>query len=179
MNESRVDVARARKDAACREGLNEAEFLDRLGEPAEAVMGRLSTPPAWMTTLARAYARAASSPQPGMPPGQAMSEFLGFVGPLIEQGQEHMHQGINEIINQYKFHQLDPDSVEALLLANLPGQLLRMVDRTLVLELNVARLQGTLPGETTEERFRSFVGACGGPRSPWPSSRSIPSWPAN
>ena len=32
-----------------------------------------------------------------------------------------------------------------------------MLDRTLVLELHVARLQGLLPGDTPAERFQSFL----------------------
>jgi len=32
-----------------------------------------------------------------------------------------------------------------------------MLSRTLVLELNVARLQGLLQGDTPEERFKSFL----------------------
>src|SRR5437764_13992984 len=35
--------------------------------------------------------------------------------------------------------------------------MLPLLSRTLVLELNVARLQGLLPGETPQERFAAFV----------------------
>ncbi len=40
---------------------------------------------------------------------------------------------------------------------SLPFRLLPLLSRTLVLELNVARLQGLLAGETSEERFAAFV----------------------
>ena len=53
----------------------------------------------------------------------------------------------------------DPATVEALLLADLPGHLLSMVDRTLVLELNVARVQGLLTGETPQRAIRELRGA--------------------
>jgi type 2 lantibiotic biosynthesis protein LanM len=51
----------------------------------------------------------------------------------------------------------DAATLAALLYENLPGQLLQMVMRTMVLELNVARVQGLLQGDTTEERFQSFI----------------------
>jgi hypothetical protein len=51
----------------------------------------------------------------------------------------------------------DPTTVEALLLAHLPAQLTPMLSRTMALELNIARLQGLLVGDTPEERFHSFA----------------------
>ena len=51
----------------------------------------------------------------------------------------------------------DPATVESILLRHLPGPLLWMLNRTLVLELHVARLQGLLPGDTPAERFQSFL----------------------
>src|SRR5262249_1845021 len=41
--------------------------------------------------------------------------------------------------------------------AALPWRLHMLVHRTLVLELNVARVRGELDGETPEQRFASFV----------------------
>lgn len=35
--------------------------------------------------------------------------------------------------------------------------MLALLDRTLVLEMHVARMQGVLSGETPEQRFASFV----------------------
>src|SRR5262249_24538293 len=51
----------------------------------------------------------------------------------------------------------DPATVDAILFAPLPGRLLDMLLRTMVLELHVARLRGLLHGETAEERFASFI----------------------
>jgi class II lanthipeptide synthase len=47
--------------------------------------------------------------------------------------------------------------IEDVLYANLLGQLLMKLSRTLVLEFNIARLQGSLKGDTPEERFQCFV----------------------
>ena len=51
----------------------------------------------------------------------------------------------------------DPATIEPLLLTCLPGALLRVLSRTLVLELNSARVDGRLEGSTPEERFAGFV----------------------
>jgi len=52
---------------------------------------------------------------------------------------------------------LDPAWLEKRLFAAAPPRLMAILDRTLVLELNVARLRGQLEGETPEQRFGSFV----------------------
>jgi type 2 lantibiotic biosynthesis protein LanM len=51
------------------------------------------------------------------------------------------------------------DKVRAvdILFANLPVRLLMMIAKTMVLELHVARREGTLKGATPEERFASFA----------------------
>ena len=49
------------------------------------------------------------------------------------------------------------ETVDEILFGPLPEHLLAMLLRTLTLELHVARLQGRLHGETSEERFESFV----------------------
>jgi type 2 lantibiotic biosynthesis protein LanM len=51
---------------------------------------------------------------------------------------------------------LDLDSLKPSLLAALSVSLAQKVDRTLVLELNIARLEKTLTGDTAEERYRDF-----------------------
>jgi type 2 lantibiotic biosynthesis protein LanM len=52
---------------------------------------------------------------------------------------------------------IDIAAMECALLTGLQEQLLMMTTRVMVLELNVARLQGLLPGATTRERFANFL----------------------
>src|SRR5262249_29062372 len=77
--------------------------------------------------------------------------------PLIDQAQDRLHEGIESLIQTHPFLPFDPGKIEDVLYANLPGQLLKKLSRTLVLELNIARLQGVLKGDTPEERFQCFV----------------------
>jgi type 2 lantibiotic biosynthesis protein LanM len=51
----------------------------------------------------------------------------------------------------------DTETVGELLLVNLSRQLTPMMAQAVALELNAARLQGLLEGDTTEERFQNFL----------------------
>ena len=92
-----------------------------------------------------------------MQPGRETAGFLSLIEPLIGQGHVRLHEGVEVLSGMYTQVPFDPITVEALLLADLSGHLLGILNRTLVLELHVARLQGLLTGETSSERFRSFV----------------------
>lgn len=83
--------------------------------------------------------------------------FLAAIAPLLSQGRKQLHQGIQALIQSQHNLPFDPNTIEELLFINLPGRLLEMLSRTMVLELNVARLQGLLKGDTPAERFRSFI----------------------
>jgi lantibiotic modifying enzyme len=64
---------------------------------------------------------------------------------------------LHGVLHEHSDAPCDPTTLEALLYENLPGQLLQIVTRTMILELNVARVQGLLPGDTAAERFQSFI----------------------
>jgi type 2 lantibiotic biosynthesis protein LanM len=153
-----ADIYFAQRLAA--DGLSEAVFHHLLGESIEAVQGRLPIPPAWLAIFAQAYAQTDSS-KPSLSsevqPGQETAGFLSLIEPLIGQGCARLHEGVQAVSRMHPDPPFDPTAIEALLLADLPGQLLGILNRTLVLELHVARLRGLLTGETPNERFRSFV----------------------
>lgn len=141
------------------DGITEEEFIALLGESIEAVQNRFPNPPDWLTEITQAFAHSDSSstPLPEELQGEEVAGFLDAITPLMSQGLAQLHQGVQTLIQTHPYLPFDPSTVEALLFANLPGQLLRMLSRTLVLELNVARLQGLLQGDTPEERFKSFL----------------------
>lgn len=141
------------------ESISEEEFFHVLGEPIEAVRDRLPNPPAWLTDLAQAFSRTLAS-ELMIPEALRDIETIGFlqiIEPLISQGRDRLHQGIQALVQKYLNLPFNPDTIENLLFINLPRRLLMILNRTLVLELNVARLQGLLQGDTPEERFQSFV----------------------
>src|SRR5262249_48598452 len=83
--------------------------------------------------------------------------FLDAVAPLLARARQRVREEVRALAGGAAELPFDPDTAEEVLVANLPAHLRRMLTRTLVLELNVARLRGLLPGETPEERFRGFL----------------------
>lgn len=137
-------------------GIDQARLAQILGEPAELLQQRHSQPPAWLEELAKAYAEPASA-YADPPPGEEVLGFLELVQPLVDRACERLAAGIAELTAQWATLPFDPETIEDVLLMNLPDPLLSRMGRTMVLELNVARLQDLLEGDTPAERFRSFI----------------------
>ncbi|HEY0735246.1 MAG TPA: type 2 lanthipeptide synthetase LanM family protein [Herpetosiphonaceae bacterium] len=141
------------------DGLTEDELRSLLGEPIAAVHDRCGAPP-WLLQLAQAYVPGAVSDPVELPTtqqGQESAQFLIVIEPLIRQGRDRLRAGIAALAAAHAAVPFDPDTIAAALYAQLPAQLIPMISRTLVLELNVARLQGELRGDTAQERFQSFL----------------------
>lgn len=138
------------------EGIDEARLAHILGEPVESLHERLSPWPAWLVTLAEAYAQPASA-FASPPPGEEVLGFLELVQPLIDQACNHLRASVAALIDKWPVLPFDPETVEDVLLMNLPDPLLIRLGRTMVLELNVARLRDHLAGDTPEARFQSFI----------------------
>lgn len=142
------------------EGLDETAFERLLAEPAEAVGARLPSAPEWLSETIAAFAdlEPALEPLP-LPPALRDDPAVGFlelIRPLIARARERLRAGIGEICRE-RTPPFTPEEGERQVSEPLAFRLLPLLARTLVLELNVARLQGVLPGETAEERFAAFV----------------------
>ncbi len=141
-------------------GLNEDELRDILSEPIGAVCDHFSNPPAWFTEVDQAFARPPSStPCTFLEAlrGENRAGLLDAIEPLISQGCDRLHHGIHALAQIHSELPFEPSTVTRVLFASLPRQLMEMLDRTMALELNVARLQRLLAGDTPEERFQSFI----------------------
>ncbi len=144
------------------DGMTEEEWLRILGESTEVVRDRCSATPPWLKTLARAFSRPTSRQESSLPvPEEPMSEavlgFLEIVQPLIADARDRLTREIRELTTLWPAPPFDLGTVAEVLSTNLPWQLTQMLSRTMILELNVARLQGQLLGETAHERYQSFV----------------------
>jgi type 2 lantibiotic biosynthesis protein LanM len=139
------------------DGLTEAGLHTLLGEPTAAVRERESASPAWLLTLEEAFRRPAPETFPAVPSESPSIGFLDAVRPLLDTAYSRLVDGIREIGKRYPGSPFDASTAGPLLAANLPSSLLLRMSRTMVLELQLARRQGQLAGETPEERFRSFV----------------------
>jgi type 2 lantibiotic biosynthesis protein LanM len=142
------------------DGLTESKLLHLLGQSADALRDGCKTPPAWLDEVESTFTQPADDDTISLPTAlQAYkpSGFLKAIDPLMVQGRKRVRVGIDTMRQRYANVHFDPSTVEEVLWASLPGRLLRMMKRTMVLELNVARLQGRLAGDTTEARFQSFI----------------------
>ncbi len=139
--------------------ISKEAFLHVLNEPIEAVRDRLAASPSWLCDVRSAFSDDASSSAISFKEfsrGNDTVLFLNLTEPLIRQARQRLRLGLSlrrEIAGPFV---LD-DRFEDALVMNVARQLLQMLIPTLVLELNVARLQGLLEGETHEQRFNSFV----------------------
>jgi type 2 lantibiotic biosynthesis protein LanM len=87
--------------------------------------------------------------------------FLRLVEPWIDDARRRLLSAIKSLYRAgLPYH---ASELEAMLYPKLAGQLIHQIGRTVVLELHVARLQGTLAGDTPEDRFRSFIRRLGEP----------------
>ncbi|HTT70594.1 MAG TPA: type 2 lanthipeptide synthetase LanM family protein, partial [Anaeromyxobacteraceae bacterium] len=142
----------ARRLAA--DGLTEAEFARVLAEPAEVVQRRSAGPPDWMVRLVRAFDPAPGETRPGQAEGEPA--FLELARPLVADASARLREALLEHARRGRLP-FDVESAVGLAVPHLAARLSQLLDRTLVLELNVARLRGELEGETPQARFRSFL----------------------
>ena len=143
------------------ERATEEEWLEVLGEPSHAMSQAIHDVPAWVAPLVQACTSA--PPMPAMLPlpevwsnHQAVRFLEAFV-PLIKRARQRLSTRLHRVLHAHPDAPCDATTLSALFYENLPGQLLQIVMRTMVLELNVARVQGLLQGNTAEERFQSFI----------------------
>lgn len=141
------------------DGLSEQLFKHLLGEPAEAVRARFDPPP-WLTDLRAAFLRQRAHDFTSAPESAGRSpedKFLGVISPLIEDCRERLREGLRALKPGASDLPFDVDTAAGLFLTGLPRQLTPMLAPAMALELNAARLQGQLEGDTAEERFQSFL----------------------
>ncbi|HKS26453.1 MAG TPA: type 2 lanthipeptide synthetase LanM family protein [Pyrinomonadaceae bacterium] len=139
-------------------GLTEQEFLRLLGEPIEALSKRIGDVPPWLREIAEAYSRAeGEDASAGPQKGKRLYGLLTLIEPLIRQSHRRLEEGLRRMVESSTDLPFDPATVKSILFAGLPGLFTSLIGRTIALEVNVARLQGLLKGETPEERFTFFI----------------------
>jgi len=85
---------------------------------------------------------------------EPLAGLLEFTAPLIAQSRTRLRGTLQHIFRTRPAAPIDQAIVEKAFSSGLLRQLLALAVRTLVLELNVARLKNLLQGDTPEERFR-------------------------
>ena len=146
--------------------IDQNDFLDLLGESNKVLKQQHEDSPAWLLDLKQAFFSNSDffDDISSILPNQWEKHenwqrfwFLNLVTPFIGLGRSRLCQGVKNLLQAYPCPPFDPATIERLVLDGLPGLIQGLIERTMVLELNVARLQGLLRGDTSQERFQSFV----------------------
>ena len=144
------------------DSLSEDDLLTLLDEPIEARQAQDAPPPTWLIELLTAFTdqdTAANFTLPLSTTGQGTHTmaFLNTLKPLLSSGLARLQAGIQALTQKYASLPFDPQTIVSLLFAHIPVLILPKLNKTIVLELHVARVQGRLQGETPEERFQCFL----------------------
>jgi class II lanthipeptide synthase len=143
------------------DNLTEEELRRLIREPLADIRARFSTTPDWVATI-----EAALSSTPTFEFHDFLSNrlkrdpligFLDAAAPFITLGLRRLEARAEKLARCATVCPFEPFIVPALLFPNLAQALLRIVARTMVLELNAARVEERLSGSTAEERFSSFI----------------------
>jgi hypothetical protein len=145
--------------------INLCDFRYLLSDSPKVVQQRSTVSPEWLIALKEAFTRSQPPNIKVIPPtqlflGKETDGFLYSFEPLISQGIDRLNAGIQALVKKQPREKplpFEASKIKAILFAALPEQLFEMLTPTMVLELNVARLQGLLSGETPRERFFSFL----------------------
>jgi type 2 lantibiotic biosynthesis protein LanM len=145
-------------------GLAREELLDLLSLAPEHLSDRPCDPPAWAVEIDRAFASSARTARPPWPDelhDRREVRLLEVVRPLLGRYLLRLREGAQALAVARPGAPFNPRTVDRLAFRALPGGLLSLMLRTLVLELNVARVRGLLAAETAAERFQQFVARLG------------------
>lgn len=155
------DEAAAWAQRLALDNLTELQLHHLVAEPLEALPARFPEPPAWLPDLRTALAQPTTSDFRQLLADKwkrkPESGFLNAAAPFIEHALARFEQGVAALITNASALPFDPSTIKQICFANLPGDLLDILARTMALELNIARLSGELEGATPEARFQSFT----------------------
>jgi type 2 lantibiotic biosynthesis protein LanM len=145
------------------EVISEGGFRQGVGESGATIRESSPTPPSWLTDLDSSFSTSLSSSQcqfRAIPEAVRQANYppmLAMVAPLISFGRACLREKIQVLIRSRSDLPWQAGAIEPVLYANLPERLLWILGRSAVLELNVLRLRGVLQGDSSEQRFQSFV----------------------
>ena len=121
-----------------------------------------SNEPAWMNEIRSIWKSFDPNKDPVSFPKELRDRwqgirFLEIFQPYLQYAYTRFLQGLATLSQEYSIVPFEREDMERAFLLNVPPPLIWAVSRTLVLELHVARLEGTLLESTPEGRFEEFL----------------------
>lgn len=143
------------------DGLNEAQLLSLLAQSASEIQACYPQEPAWLGELFQAFTYQDETQQERLPLHRLEDPRTRAISlalkPLLLDAYSRLYSAVESLQASCAYLPFDPQTPGQLLLPGLLEQLLARLGKTLVLELNVARVQERLQGETPEQRFTHFL----------------------
>ncbi|HEX2831670.1 MAG TPA: type 2 lanthipeptide synthetase LanM family protein [Thermoanaerobaculia bacterium] len=114
--------------------------------------------PAWVDTIAAAYGEGGTTPLFPWPVRADLDRcrFLPFVEPLVWHFWSRLELETNAILAAHPGAPFDA-TIARTLTAHLPDHFAALLNRTLLVEMHVLRLEERLAGDTSEARFHNFL----------------------
>lgn len=146
-------------------GVNEDEFLHIVGVSTDTLYNQ-SDLPLWIIEFLKAFSDPTSLKDKAFTEKENRWEketdsFITVIQPLLNHGLDQLYEGIKEIVQKTSNPPFDLCLIRDVFFINLQPRLLKMLRRTMALELNILRLQGTLHGDTAEKRYQHFIQSLG------------------
>jgi type 2 lantibiotic biosynthesis protein LanM len=137
--------------------ISEEELLVLLGESADQVHAHSETP-AWLAVIAKAYGDGDEMPEFAWPANadRERCRFLPFIEPLVQHFERRLEEEARRILDLHPLAPFSPE-VARVFTAHLPDHFAVMLNRTLLVEMHVLKLEERLDGDTPEARFRNFL----------------------
>lgn len=150
------------KQRVAADNLTEENLLALLAEPEQALFSRTPFIPGWLEQFVAAFENQDEEINfdlilPDVEDRENKLLFLNLIKPLVATNLARLQAGIRALAGQYPQVPFKAEIVTGQLLANLPALLATKLARVIALEINVARVQGRLEGETPQERFNNFI----------------------
>ncbi len=149
-------------DRLAQDTLDEEELLRLLAEPLTSFQRaylQLAAPPDWLQRLLTVFQTSdqrENEVEWTLEPS-SLAHYLRPIHPLLTTGLKRLNQSIQALRQHTTVMPLEPGKLIEQLFQSLSERLLGAVSKVFVLEMHIARLEGVLEGETSEERFQDFI----------------------
>jgi len=90
-------------------------------------------------------------------------QLLHCIGPVLNATRRRFRVELARLLDEHEYVPILVDHIEKVFFVSWSEELREVLLKTLVLEMNVARVSDELPGGTPEERFSSFVASLKSP----------------
>ncbi|NKQ57767.1 type 2 lantipeptide synthetase LanM [Amycolatopsis sp. K13G38] len=143
------------------DSLSEQDLLTLLAEPADELRTRLAREPAWLVALRRALVDTPPRTElltllDDVENSHPLGPWLPALGPLFQRALDALHDHVDALREEYPFVPIQPDTLSRAFLRNISATVLFQMSKPFILEMNIARLRGSLRGETPAARFDDF-----------------------